>query len=103
MSRWSDGHISNLIKIVAELNCLSVLDGKRTRNAEVYDKVAEKLNELCSTTYSMDQVRAKFKKLKLRYKEERAAANKSGIFQSITSNTNAVLYMSLLYYSGVHL
>lgn len=72
---WSSTEIISLIHNIQELDCLAILDGKRQRNKDVYTKVAENLN---SPGKDMEACRAKYKKLKERYKEERAICSKSG-------------------------
>ena len=81
--QWADVHTEKLISIIAEQNILTVLDGKRQRNADVYTKVAADLNKFAqerndNIQFTMAQVRAKFKALKQKYKLERTAQSKSG-------------------------
>ena len=72
---WTDVEVEKLIAIVEELNVMSVLDSKRQRNGDIFSKVAEQLNSQGKT---MVLCRNKFKKLKLKYKEERNLSSKSG-------------------------
>ena len=72
---WSYKEVTSLIATIDELECLHILDGKRQRNKDVFEKVAEKL---ACPGKDMIACRSKYKKLKEKYKEERSAASKSG-------------------------
>lgn len=44
-TNWSDAMSFKLIEIVAELDCLAILDGKCQRNKDVFEKVCNALND----------------------------------------------------------
>ena len=71
---WSDAETEKLIAIIASLNVMSVLDGKRQRNEKAYCKVAA---ELGIDGKGLSQCRTKSKKLKQKYKEERTKCSKT--------------------------
>ena len=72
---WSDDDTQKLINIIESLNVMAILDGKRQRNGDIFEKVAMELN---LEGKNMKECRNKFKKLKLKYKEEQIKASKSG-------------------------
>ena len=71
----SDNEIIQLIDIIHSENCMAILDAKRQRNAEVFAKVARKLDV---DGKPMEICRAKFKILKDKYKCEWTLSSKSG-------------------------
>ena len=80
--KWSHEEVVKLIGIIKDLDCQSILDGKRQRNAEVFLKVPTAIQadqpQPANNTKDMEQCRSKFKKLKEKHKQERIAQSKSG-------------------------
>ena len=69
-----------MLKILREMNCLKMIDGRRLKNSEVYDKIAGKL----SNHYGWEgkkmvagmQINTKWKALKTTYRNEHQQANR---------------------------
>lgn len=60
---WSDGHVILLIKALEEVNVNNLLDSKRYRNIEIFEKVKQELGKY-GVVKSIVQIQTKYKALK---------------------------------------
>ncbi|XP_022166304.1 uncharacterized protein LOC111030902 [Myzus persicae] len=74
---WSAAEIATLVDSVKENNIMKLLDGKRYRNADIYEIVRLDLEKIGSSK-TVAQVRAKWKALKSGYSEKNRVNKISG-------------------------
>ncbi|XP_063042738.1 uncharacterized protein LOC134463312 isoform X2 [Engraulis encrasicolus] len=74
---WTRRETLSLIAVLADLDALSALDGKRQRNATIFQGVAKEL-ERRGVVKPWQAFRTKYKALKARYLVEKRQASRSG-------------------------
>ncbi|XP_057705514.1 uncharacterized protein LOC130923669 [Corythoichthys intestinalis] len=74
---WSPAESLYLIQTLKEFNIIARLDGRKTRNRELFKKVHEKLQE-AGIDRSVDQKRNRWKTLKTGYHKAKEKNNRSG-------------------------
>lgn len=74
---WKEKEILDLISLVKEHHVVSIMDKKTKRAKSLYQEITSKMNEK-DYNKNMEQVRSKFKSLKLQYMQIKRNNSKSG-------------------------
>lgn len=77
---WSNGDTMRLLKIVEELK---IYDGTCKRNSHLFRKAAVKFNLIATDTRTWDQIRARWKRLKLLYFKGKRTNDYSGLTKKV--------------------
>ena len=87
-TKFTDDVIFAMLSLIRELKIFSKIDGRRERNSDVYNKLADAINNQFGLTEETKkltgtQCNTKWKSLKSTYREEKSKAGKSGTEKNI--------------------
>ena len=74
---WTKAEIDTLLDLIIDFDGCKILDSKRQRNKELYDKISDAMKERGIIKSSI-QCRTKFKHMKSRFLEEKRKIASSG-------------------------